>query len=88
METSRRSYGAYEDDHLTVGQWMLTLLIIGIPVVNIVMMLIWSFSDSAHTDRRRFSRAYLIFLVIVLALVLAFLLIFGSALMDSSMYEV
>ncbi len=54
---------------LTVREWLITLIIISIPIVNIIMLLVWAFSDSAHITRKNFSQAYLLLTVIVLVFI-------------------
>ena len=47
---------------LKVSDWLLTMLILVVPIVNLVMLFIWSFGSP--DPRRNFSRAYLIWIVI------------------------
>ena len=55
---------------LTLGEWMLTLLVLAIPLVNIVMYLYWAFAGQ-NLNRRRFCQASLIWFLIVMGLGLA-----------------
>ncbi len=50
---------------LTVGDWMLTLLVLAIPLVNIAMYLFWAISDSGNINRKRFCQASLIWFLII-----------------------
>lgn len=49
----------------TVGQWMLTLLLTFIPLVNIVALLIWAFSSSTHPEKSNWAKATLIWFAII-----------------------
>ena len=51
---------------MTVGAWILTFVILMIPLVNVIMVFIWAF-DSA-SQRRNFARAYLIIAVILIVI--------------------
>ncbi|MFD1927923.1 hypothetical protein ACFSFY_07625 [Sporosarcina siberiensis] len=51
---------------MSVGAWILTFVILMIPLVNIIMMFIWAFD--ATSLRRNFARAYLIVAGIMIAL--------------------
>lgn len=51
---------------MSVGEWIITFLILAIPLVNFIMMFIWAFDPTS--GRRNFSRAYLIITGIFLAL--------------------
>ena len=71
---------------LSVGDWILTLIVLGIPLVNVVMYLYWAFSSSVHPTRRNFSRASMVLFVVgaVLYVVLVFLIGVGTASMSSN----
>lgn len=51
---------------MSVGSWVITFLILAIPLVNIIMMFIWAFD--ATSQRRNFARAYLIVFGIIFVL--------------------
>lgn len=52
---------------LTTGQYMLMDLLMVVPVVNVVMLMIWAFGDSANLNRKAWSRSRLIWIGIGLA---------------------
>lgn len=52
----------------SVGQWMLTLLIMFIPLVNIVALLIWAFGSSTHPEKANWAKATLIWFAIFIVL--------------------
>ena len=60
---------------LSVGDWILTLIVLAVPLVNVVMYLYWAFSGSAHPTRRNFSRASLVLFAIGVAFYLVVLFI-------------
>jgi hypothetical protein len=51
---------------MSVGNWIITIILLAIPIVNFIMLFIWAFD--ATSERRNFARAYLIIFGIVLAL--------------------
>lgn len=61
---------------VSVGEWLITLLLASIPVVNIVMLLIWAFSENTKLSKANWAKATLIWLIIVVAFY--FVLIVGS----------
>ena len=70
---------------MSVGSWILTFVLLAIPLVNIIMMFIWAFDSTSQ--RRNFARAYLIVtaIVFVLSIVLTivlFILIGSSGIFD------
>jgi hypothetical protein len=64
---------------MTVGEWMLTLLVLAIPLVNLVMYLVWALSGTGNVNRRNFCRASLYWFLIILGIVLAYLVLAGVA---------
>lgn len=60
-----------EGDGLSMGEYLVTLLVFLIPVVGFVMMLVWGFGSHVPPARQRLAQAYLIrtlALVVVVAL--------------------
>lgn len=64
-----------EYDVLSVGQWLVTLLLLSIPLVNIVLLLVWAFGGSAHPTRRNYSRASLLLFAIIVGFALLLVLL-------------
>ena len=64
---------------VSVKEWLLTNLIMMIPLVNLIMMLVWAFSSNTNPNKANYFKAALIMFAIlmVIYLVLA-VVIFGS----------
>lgn len=63
----------------SVGNWMITLLIMTIPVVNLVALIYWAASGSSNPVKANFAKAALIWIVIMSLLgILFFVAFFGS----------
>lgn len=56
---------------LTVGDWLITLIILSIPLVGFIFLLYWALSSSSNINRKNFCIAYLVVAVIIIALVVA-----------------
>lgn len=65
-----------EDRHvMTVGDWFVTVLLLSIPFVNIIMLIVWAFSSDTNPNRRNYSRAIMLWLLLVaIFVVLAFII--------------
>ncbi|MDI3536108.1 MAG: hypothetical protein PWP16_800 [Eubacteriaceae bacterium] len=63
---------------LSLGDWMLTLLLLIIPIVNLVMLIIWSADSSTNPNKRHFAQAQLIYMGIGIVLAIIFSLIFAA----------
>ena len=57
---------------VSFGKWMIVLLILAIPVVNVVMLLVWALGSRTNPSLSNFSRAFLIYFILASALVFAF----------------
>ncbi|WP_231637375.1 MULTISPECIES: hypothetical protein [Bacillales] len=63
---------------ITVKEWMLTTLIMIIPVVNVIMMFVWAFGEGNPTKKNYF-KASLIWAAIVLVIYAIIAIIFIAA---------
>jgi hypothetical protein len=71
---------------MSVGEWMITLLVLGLPIINIIMYIVWALDTTGNPNRRNFCRASLLWFAIMMAVsilivvVMAMLgMIFGAA---------
>ena len=55
----------------TVKQWLGTLALLMIPIVNIVLVFVWAFSKSTNINKRNFARASLLLTAIILGFYIA-----------------
>ena len=46
--------------------WLLTFLILAIPCVNIIMLFVWGFSKTENPNRSNFSKAWLVWIAIII----------------------
>lgn len=61
---------------VSVKEWLLTNLILMIPLVNIVMMLVWAFSSNTNPNKANYFKASLILFAIVMAIYLVLAVVF------------
>ncbi len=47
-----------------VGEWLVTLIVAAIPLVNIVMFFVWAFGSNTKASKANWAKATLIFLAI------------------------
>ena len=72
---------ASEYQPISLGDWMLTILITAIPIVGFVMLFVWAFSASTNPSKANWAKATLIWFAIVIVLYILFFAMFlgGSA---------
>jgi hypothetical protein len=70
---------------VSVGDWMMTALLLGIPVVNIILLFVWAFGSNTPISKANFSKAILLWFLIsmVFSAVLFFVFGVGAALLAS-----
>lgn len=56
----------------SVGSWMLTLFVCGIPVIGVIYLLVLAFGSGSAPSKRNFARAALIWTLIALAVTVVF----------------
>lgn len=64
---------------VSVKDWMLTILLMAIPVVGIIMLFVWAFGGGTNPSKANFAKASLLWAVIgVVIYVVVFVLILGG----------
>ncbi|HLP64494.1 hypothetical protein [Flavobacterium sp.] len=63
---------------MSVKDWLITFLILIIPIVGLVMLFIYAFGDNQNIHKQTWAKAQLIWLLIMLVLVFLILMAFGS----------
>ncbi|MFK5921257.1 MAG: hypothetical protein QM496_03705 [Verrucomicrobiota bacterium] len=62
-----------DDDYpMTIGDWMITMLILTIPIINIIMFLVWAFGSSGNTSRKTYCQASLLWMLILIGAAFVF----------------
>lgn len=57
---------------VTIGDWIITMILMCIPIVNFIMLLVWAFSRSTPASKVNWAKASLIFMIIGFVLLLIF----------------
>lgn len=65
---------------MKTSEWIVTLLITFIPLVNIIMLFVWGFGSKTNPNKSNWAKAALIWIAIGIILNLIFGAIFGTAL--------
>lgn len=63
-----QNYNSGVSAPLSVGQYILTFILLGIPLVNIILLFVWSFGSDVNLNKKNFCRATLIMGIIVTVL--------------------
>lgn len=69
---------------ISLGDWMLTLLLTFIPIVNIIMLLVWAFGSATAPSKANWAKALLLWFVILFGLSILLSVIGGVGMMSMS----
>lgn len=64
---------------LSVGDWLITLIVTAIPIVNIIMLFVWAFGSGTPTTKANWAKAALILVAIMIVLYIIVFAMFGAA---------
>jgi hypothetical protein len=53
---------------VSLGDWMLTLFLLAIPLVGLIMLFVWAFGGGAPASKANFAKAALLWAAIVIVL--------------------
>lgn len=67
------------EEPMSMGEWMISLLVMLIPCANIVMMFVWAFSSKEKKSKSNFFKAYLIFFAIGIVFAIIMMIVMGAA---------
>lgn len=67
------------EEPMSMGEWMISLLVMLIPCANIVMMFVWAFSSKEKKSKSNFFKAYLIFFAIGIVFAIIMMVVMGAA---------
>ena len=63
---------------LSIGAYIGTFIILAIPIVNLIMLLVWSFSDSVNINKKHLAIAILILILISIVLSIGLAILMAS----------
>jgi len=56
------------DQTVSLGDWILTMILSGIPLVGLIMLFVWAFGGGAKVSKQNYARAVLILAIICIIL--------------------
>jgi succinate dehydrogenase/fumarate reductase cytochrome b subunit len=68
---------------ISMKEWMLTILLLAIPLVNIIMLFVWAFGGGANPSKANYAKASLLWVLIAIGLYVIFFVIIFGAIMSS-----
>lgn len=72
---------------LDAREWALTIFISSLPLIGIIMLLVWAFSDDGNIHKKNWAKGTLILWIIGFIIAFAFLFLFGGIAIMSQMFD-
>jgi hypothetical protein len=69
---------------ISVGEWMLTIFLTAIPIVNIIMLFVWAFGSTTNLSKANWAKATLIWIAIMIVFYILIFAIVGVGFMSDS----
>ena len=88
MPSSQNQGNYYQNQHdpnkdvMGMGEWLITLIVLAIPCVNIIMYFVWAFGNG-NENRKNFCRAGLIMMAVGIVLTILLYSIIGISIVSS-----
>jgi len=67
-----------EFNPMSVGDWVLVIFLTGLPIIGLILLFVWAFSDNQNQSKSNYAKAMLIWYAIGIALVFVFVVFFGG----------
>ena len=61
-----------ENKAMSVGDWIITMIVTAIPLVGFIMLFVWAFGSGTNLSKKNWAKAALIFYAIIIVLYFLF----------------
>ena len=72
---------------VSVGNWMLTYLLMCIPIVNLILLFVWAFGSGAPVSKANWAKASLIWMLIFILFYVLLFMVIGAGVAAASMAQ-
>tara|TARA_B110000046_G_C12891551_1_gene354602 strand:- start:450 stop:668 length:219 start_codon:yes stop_codon:yes gene_type:complete len=69
-----------ENKQMSVGDWVITMIIASIPLIGIIMLFVWAFGSDTNLSKKNWAKAILIFFGIIIVIYILILVLFLGSL--------
>ncbi|MBB4035783.1 putative integral membrane protein [Dysgonomonas hofstadii] len=69
---NQEQYAQGNKSVVSMGEWLITMLIMIIPLVNLIMLFVWAFGSNTPESKANWAKAQLVWMVIGIILVVIF----------------
>ncbi|MCA0933687.1 hypothetical protein LCM02_14575 [Lutimonas saemankumensis] len=72
---------------LDAKEWALTIFISSLPIIGVIMLLVWAFTEETNIHKKNWAKGTLILWIIGFIIAFAFLFLFGGIAILSKMFN-
>lgn len=72
---------------LSAKEWALTIFLSSIPLVGLILLFVWAFSDDTNIHKKNWAKGSLIIMLIAIILVFGFMFLFGGIALLSTAFN-
>jgi uncharacterized integral membrane protein len=65
-------------DPVTIGSWIITYLLMCIPLINLILLFVWAFDSNTQPSKKNWAKASLIWMAIGIGIAILFSIVFGA----------
>jgi hypothetical protein len=69
-------------EHVTTGQWFVTMLITAIPLIGLIMIFVWAHGDRVSISKSNWAKAILIWSIVYIVILVFIITVFGTTLLS------
>jgi hypothetical protein len=82
-----QNYAPVKNETVSIGDWIITFILSGLPLVGFIMLIVWAFGSDAPQSKKNWARATLIiWLISVVIMIILWVTVF-AALISSGAFE-
>ncbi len=72
---------------MSVKDWAITVFVTSLPMIGFIMLLVWAFSDDTNIHKKNYAKGSLLIMIIIFAVVFAFMFLFGGIAVISQIFN-
>jgi len=72
------SDNSMSSETVSLGDWIVTMILSSIPIVGLIMILVWAFGGGTKPSKKNYARAFIIMAIIGIVLGIIFGILFAG----------